>query len=70
MPRSGGGFSNIFERPEYQERAVEDFLYEFRNQFGNQYAGHYAYAPSRDLTLFLLSNLCSAFGRAYPDISA
>ena len=70
MPRSGGGFSDIFDRPGYQEGAVEEYLYEFRYHFGNQYTGRYAYAPSRDLTLFLLSNLCSAFGRAYPDISA
>ena len=70
MPRSGGGFSRLFDRPDYQERAVEEFLYDFRQEFGNLHAGRYLYAPSRDLTLFLLSNLCSAFGRAYPDISA
>ena len=50
MPRSGGGFSRLFKRPKYQERAVEEFLYDFRQEFGNLHAGRYLYAPSRDLT--------------------
>ncbi|KAH9020809.1 subtilisin-like protein [Lactarius pseudohatsudake] len=34
---SGGGFSNIFKRPEYQEQAVTTFL----QRLGNQYEGNY-----------------------------
>ncbi|KAH8989246.1 subtilisin-like protein [Lactarius akahatsu] len=34
---SGGGFSNIFRRPYYQEQAVTEFL----QHLGNQYEGNY-----------------------------
>ncbi|KAH9036795.1 subtilisin-like protein [Lactarius deliciosus] len=34
---SGGGFSNIFKRPDYQEQAVTTFL----QHLGNQYRGKY-----------------------------
>ncbi|KAH8979849.1 subtilisin-like protein [Lactarius akahatsu] len=34
---SGGGFSNHFRRPDYQEKAVTKFL----QQLGNQYQGNY-----------------------------
>ncbi|KAH8984503.1 subtilisin-like protein [Lactarius akahatsu] len=34
---SGGGFSNIFKRPDYQEQAVTTFL----QHLGNQYQGNY-----------------------------
>ncbi|KAH8983902.1 subtilisin-like protein [Lactarius hatsudake] len=34
---SGGGFSNIFKRPDYQEQAVTTFL----RHLGNQYQGKY-----------------------------
>ncbi|KAH9040843.1 subtilisin-like protein [Lactarius hengduanensis] len=34
---SGGGFSNIFKRPDYQEQAVTEFL----QHLGNQYQGKY-----------------------------
>ncbi|KAH9009007.1 subtilisin-like protein [Lactarius deliciosus] len=34
---SGGGFSNIFKRPDYQEQAVTTFL----QHLGNQYEGKY-----------------------------
>ncbi|KAH9059055.1 subtilisin-like protein [Lactarius vividus] len=34
---SGGGFSNIFRRPNYQEQAVAEFL----QHLGNQYEGKY-----------------------------
>ncbi|KAH9166016.1 subtilisin-like protein [Lactarius sanguifluus] len=34
---SGGGFSNIFRRPNYQEQAVTEFL----RHLGNQYEGKY-----------------------------
>ncbi|KAH8999063.1 subtilisin-like protein [Lactarius akahatsu] len=34
---SGGGFSNIFQRPYYQEQAVTEFL----QHLGNQYLGKY-----------------------------
>ena len=36
-PISGGGFSNIFLRPQFQQQVVPAFL---RN-FGNQYQGMY-----------------------------
>ncbi|KAH8984530.1 subtilisin-like protein [Lactarius akahatsu] len=34
---SGGGFSNVFKRPDYQEQAVAEFL----QHLGNQYQGQY-----------------------------
>ncbi|KAH9062429.1 subtilisin-like protein [Lactarius vividus] len=34
---SGGGFSNIFKRPDYQDQAVTEFL----QHLGNQYQGKY-----------------------------
>ncbi|KAI9452653.1 subtilisin-like protein [Lactarius psammicola] len=36
-PFSGGGFSNIFERPPYQQQAVHNFL----ENLGSQYQGFY-----------------------------
>ncbi len=69
-PLSGGGFSNHFPRPWYQDDAVPAFL----QQLGSQYEGLYkcVFAAARR-DLFLLCNfrgLCSAAGRGIPDISA
>ena len=44
-PLSGGGFSNIFLRPLYQQQVVPAFL----QNFGNQYQGMYKYVCIRDL---------------------
>lgn len=63
---SGGGFSDYFPRQRYQARAVSEFL----QNLGGKYAGLYKYAHDLNLTRpFLLCNLCSSAGRAYPDIA-
>jgi tripeptidyl-peptidase I len=65
---SGGGFSNYFTRPSYQDRAVSSYL----QNIGSQYSGLFKYAccfDSGDLSL-LTGTIISATGRGYPDISA
>ncbi|KAF8266387.1 Pro-kumamolisin, activation domain-containing protein [Lactarius quietus] len=44
-PHSGGGFSQYFPRPDYQDRAVLTFL----QNNGNKHAGLYKYVRCRDL---------------------
>ncbi|KAH9967563.1 subtilisin-like protein [Russula dissimulans] len=51
---SGGGFSNYFPRPDYQNASVSEYLQNFRSIGSNS-----------DLFTFF-----NASGRAYPDISA
>jgi tripeptidyl-peptidase-1 len=43
---SGGGFSNYFPRPIYQNPAVPNFL----RELGNMYDGMYKYVFYRDST--------------------
>jgi tripeptidyl-peptidase I len=65
---SGGGFSNYFARPSYQNKAVSSYL----QNIGSQYSGLFKCAccfDSGDLTL-LTGALISTTGRGYPDISA
>jgi tripeptidyl-peptidase-1 len=50
-PISGGGFSNIFLRPPYQEQVVPNFL----QNFGNQYQGMYLYVWVPVLILHILT---------------
>ena len=64
--RSGGGFSNHYPRPGYQDSAVIEFFGELHGQ--NH--GYYKYALFRGRDPFLFRNLFSATGRGYPDISA
>ncbi len=66
---SGGGFSNYFARPSYQNRAVSSYL----QNIGSQYSGLFKCAccfDSRDLTLLTGTTIISTTGRGYPDISA
>jgi len=42
---SGGGFSNYFERPSYQQQAVSTFL----RDLGDKYQGLYKCVRFRDL---------------------
>ena len=65
---SGGGFSNYFTRPSYQNSAVSSYL----QKIGSQYSGLFKWAccfNSGDLTL-LTGTMNSTTGRGYPDISA
>ena len=65
---SGGGFSNYFARPFYQNRAVSSYL----QNIGSQYSGLFKCAccfDSGDFTL-LTGTIISTTGRGYPDISA
>ena len=62
---SGGGFSNYFSRPDYQNTAVPAYI----NRIGGKYYGLYKYVvytwkPSWSL------RVSSPSGRGYPDISA
>ena len=66
---SGGGFSNYFARPPYQNRAVSSYL----QNIGSQYSGLFkcvCYFDSGDLTLLTGNSIISTTGRGYPDISA
>ena len=63
---SGGGFSNYHPRLPYQDDAVNGFF----DELGAEYAGLYKCALFRVPDFFLLRNLCSRWGRGYPDISA
>jgi tripeptidyl-peptidase I len=65
---SGGGFSNYFARPSYQNRAVSSYL----QKIGSQYSGLFKCAccfDGGDPTL-LTGTMISTTGRGYPDISA
>jgi tripeptidyl-peptidase-1 len=65
---SGGGFSDYFARPSYQNRAVSSYL----QNIGSQYSGLFKCAccfDSGDFTL-LTGTIISITGRGYPDISA
>ena len=65
---SGGGFSNYFARPSYQNEAVSSYL----QNIGDQYSGLFkcaCFSDSGDLTL-LMGTIISTTGRGYPDISA
>jgi tripeptidyl-peptidase-1 len=60
---SGGGFSNIYQRPEYQNAAVEEY-------FANTELS-YAYYESVDNSSFAANGgIYNRIGRAYPDVAA
>ena len=62
---SGGGFSNYFSRPDYQDTAVSAYL----NGIGGMYSGLYKYV-AYTLEISWSSRVPSSSGRGYPDISA
>ncbi|KAF8266391.1 subtilisin-like protein [Lactarius quietus] len=67
MYLSGGGFSQHFPRPNYQDRAVFNFL----QNLGDEYAGLFKCVRCRDsIRPFILCNFFSARGRGIPDISS
>lgn len=60
---SGGGFSNVFERPEYQRAAVEEYF--------SRVDLSYPYYESVDNSSFAQNGgIYNRIGRAYPDVSA
>jgi hypothetical protein len=59
---SGGGFSDYFERPYYQETAVSDFL----DELGDHYAGLYKCARCAVTLPFLTLYLVQPFGSWLP----
>ena len=62
---SGGGFSNYFSRPDYQNTAVPTYL----NRIGGKYYGLYKYV-AYTWEISWSSRVPSPSGRGYPDISA
>ena len=65
---SGGGFSNYFARPSYQNSAVSSYL----QNIGSQHSGLFKCVccfDGKDLTS-LTGTIISTTGRGYPDISA
>lgn len=60
---SGGGFSNIFERPAYQTEAVKTY-------FENADPGWPHYSTSKGKNIGANGGLYNRAGRAYPDVSA
>ena len=65
-PLSAGGFSDYFERPDYQDEALPIF---FEN-LGNQYAGLYKLSCPQRPELAFSYTWCSVSGRGIPDVSA
>jgi tripeptidyl-peptidase-1 len=65
---SGGGFSNYFQRPGYQDLAVTGFLI----NLGSQNEGLFScvHCPHTWSVLFLLCDRYSTSGRGYPDVAA
>ena len=66
---SGGGFSNYFARPSYQNTAVTTYLH----GLGTTNSGLFKYELSLHVMVGLVNNLMlfgSATGRAYPDLAA
>ncbi|KAE8419834.1 peptidase S8/S53 domain-containing protein [Aspergillus pseudocaelatus] len=60
---SGGGFSNIYKRPEYQNAAVEEYF--------NTAQLSYPYYESVDNSSFAANGgIYNRIGRAYPDVAA
>ena len=65
-PKSGGGFSRHFTRPDYQKDAVNTFLADLKDE----HAGLYACVHCSDLTSQIYTlRLCSPVGRGIPDIA-
>jgi len=60
---SGGGFSNIFERPTYQTEAVKTY-------FQNADPGWPYYSTSKGKNIGANGGLYNRAGRAFPDVSA
>ncbi|GAB1208348.1 hypothetical protein APSETT445_007096 [Aspergillus pseudonomiae] len=60
---SGGGFSNIYQRPDYQNAAVEEYF--------NTAQLSYPYYESVDNSSFAANGgIYNRIGRAYPDVAA
>src|SRR5712672_627912 len=69
---SGGGFSNYFARPDYQNASVSEYLRNFGSIGGNSdlFKFFKCVLLALTLTIFRTCHILSASGRAYPDISA
>ncbi|KAJ5599005.1 hypothetical protein N7450_000072 [Penicillium hetheringtonii] len=60
---SGGGFSNIYKRPDYQNKAVEEYFSKAKPS--------YKYYESVDNSSFAANGgIYNRIGRGYPDVSA
>ena len=60
---SGGGFSNIYKRTDYQKQAVEDY-------FPKYDPGHKYYESVDNSSLGENGGIYNRIGRAYPDVAA
>lgn len=60
---SGGGFSNIYERADYQKQAVEDY-------FAKHDPKHPYYESVNNNSFAANGGIYNRIGRAYPDVSA
>ena len=66
-PNSGGGFSEYFERPPYQENLVPRYIDALDE---DEYDGLFKCVRCRYPTLYSLCNMCSILNRGYPDIAS
>lgn len=60
---SGGGFSNIYKRTDYQKKAVEDY-------FSKHDPGHKYYESVDNSSIGANGGVYNRIGRAYPDVAA
>ncbi|KAF7172400.1 hypothetical protein CNMCM6106_006590 [Aspergillus hiratsukae] len=60
---SGGGFSNIYERPDYQQQAVETY-------FSRADPGYPYYSSMNNNSFADNGGIYNRIGRAYPDVAA
>ncbi|KAH9174032.1 tripeptidyl peptidase I, isoform CRA_e [Lactarius sanguifluus] len=65
-PLSGGGFSDYFPRPVYQDVAMSAFL----ERQGTQYSGRYKCARCSDATVSYFPICAAPEGHGIPDIAA
>lgn len=63
--KSGGGFSNLFNRPWWQNKAVGEYLCKAKLDFPGYYGGGYNYSSTTQN-----KGHYNKLGRAYPDMSA
>lgn len=60
---SGGGFSNIFQRPSWQEKAIGEYLLRHN-------PGYFAYNTSEGIIPTTGSGIYNRGGRGFPDVAA
>ncbi len=64
---SGGGFSNVFPEPSYQQKAVSTYFNEVGSSLG--FSGYPEFVPNGDFSN-IKNGVFHYGGRAYPDVGA